>query len=91
MQLAKGSWGFQAGAEQVDVILLVMNESGVQKLLQNQVNLGADASVAAGPIGRHGCGGHRRGAHGPKFSGPRARGGSVRRNGSAAGQCPAAR
>jgi SH3 domain-containing YSC84-like protein 1 len=54
MQLAKGSWGFQAGAEQVDVVLLVMNESGVQKLLQNQVNLGADASVAAGPIGRHG-------------------------------------
>jgi len=55
MQLAKGSWGFQAGAEQVDVVLLVMNESGVQKLLQNQVNLGADASVAAGPIGRHGA------------------------------------
>jgi lipid-binding SYLF domain-containing protein len=54
IQLAKGSWGFQAGAEQVDVVLLVMNESGVQKLLQNQVNLGADASVAAGPIGRHG-------------------------------------
>jgi lipid-binding SYLF domain-containing protein len=54
MQLAKGSWGFQAGAEQVDVVLLVMNESGVQKLLQNQVNLGADASVAAGPLGRHG-------------------------------------
>src|SRR5690349_11511265 len=55
IQLAKGSWGFQAGAEQVDVVLLVMNESGVQKLLQNQVNLGADASVAAGPIGRHGA------------------------------------
>jgi hypothetical protein len=31
-----------------------MNESGVQKLLQNQVHLGADASIAAGPIGRHG-------------------------------------
>src|SRR5207247_503878 len=54
MQLAKGSWGFQAGAEQVDVVLLVMNEQGVQKLLQNKVNLGADASVAAGPIGRQG-------------------------------------
>jgi SH3 domain-containing YSC84-like protein 1 len=52
MQLAKGSWGFQAGAEQVDVVLLVMNEQGVQKLLQNKVNLGADASVAAGPLGR---------------------------------------
>ena len=54
MELAKGSWGFQAGAEQVDVVLLVMNEDGVQKLLQNKVTLGADASVAAGPIGRQG-------------------------------------
>ncbi|HEV3139840.1 MAG TPA: lipid-binding SYLF domain-containing protein, partial [Vicinamibacterales bacterium] len=54
MQLAKGSWGFQAGAEQVDVVLLVMNGDGVQKLLQNTVTLGADASVAAGPIGRQG-------------------------------------
>src|SRR6185436_19073944 len=54
MQLAKGSWGFQAGAEQADVVLLVMNEKGAQKLLQNKVNLGADASVAAGPVGRRG-------------------------------------
>jgi hypothetical protein len=54
MQIAKGSWGFQAGAEQADLVLLVMNESGVQKLLKNKVNLGADASVAAGPLGRRG-------------------------------------
>ena len=54
MQLAKGSWGFQAGAEQADLVLLVMNEKGAQKLLQNKVNLGADASVAAGPLGRRG-------------------------------------
>jgi lipid-binding SYLF domain-containing protein len=54
MQLAKGSWGFQAGVEQTDVVLLVMNEKGVQKLLQNKVSLGADASVAAGPVGRRG-------------------------------------
>lgn len=52
MQLAKGSWGFQAGAQQVDLVMLVMNEEGVQKLLQNKVNLGIDASVAAGPVGR---------------------------------------
>src|SRR5438094_954680 len=57
MQLAKGSWGFQAGAEQVDLVLLVMNESGVQKLLRNKVTLGADASVAAGPVGRQGSAG----------------------------------
>jgi lipid-binding SYLF domain-containing protein len=54
IELAKGSWGFQAGAEEVDVVLLVMNEQGVQKLLQNKVNLGADASIAAGPLGRQG-------------------------------------
>lgn len=54
MQIAKGSWGFQAGVEQADLVLLVMNESGVQKLLRNKVNLGADASVAAGPMGRRG-------------------------------------
>ena len=54
LQLAKGSWGFQAGAEQVDVVMLIMNESGVQKLLRNKVNLGADASIAAGPLGAQG-------------------------------------
>jgi len=54
MQLAKGSWGFQAGIEQADLVLLVMNESGVQKLLKNKTNLGADASIAAGPLGRRG-------------------------------------
>ena len=54
MQLAKGSWGFQAGVEQADLALLVMNETGVQKLLQNKVTLGADASIAAGPLGRQG-------------------------------------
>jgi lipid-binding SYLF domain-containing protein len=57
MQLAKGSWGFQAGVEQVDLVLLVMNERGVQKLLQNKVTLGADASVAAGPVGRRAAAG----------------------------------
>jgi lipid-binding SYLF domain-containing protein len=52
MQIAKGSWGFQAGVEQADLVLLVMNQSGVQKLLRNRVNLGADASIAAGPLGQ---------------------------------------
>jgi len=54
MELAKGSWGFQAGVEDVDLVLLVMNEQGVEKLLQNKTNLGVDASVAAGPVGRRG-------------------------------------
>src|SRR5262245_18149529 len=42
LQHGKGSWGFQAGAEEVDLVLLVMNESGVDKLMKNKVELGAD-------------------------------------------------
>jgi len=52
MEMQKGSWGFQIGAESIDLVLLVMNPNGVNKLLNNKVTLGADASVAAGPIGR---------------------------------------
>ena len=52
MELEKGSWGFQAGAEEVDLVLLMMNEEGMQKLLQDKVTLGAGASIAAGPVGR---------------------------------------
>ena len=52
MELTKGSFGFQAGIQSVDLVLLVMNERGADKLLRNKVTLGADASVAAGPVGR---------------------------------------
>jgi len=52
IELQKGSAGFQIGVEQVDLVLLVMNRRGVEKLLENKINLGADASVAAGPVGR---------------------------------------
>ena len=52
MELEKGSWGFQIGGESIDLVLLVMNERGMDKLLQDKVALGADASVAAGPLGR---------------------------------------
>src|SRR3954469_8550386 len=41
MEMQKGSWGFQIGAESVDLVLLVMNQSGVNKLLGNKVTLGA--------------------------------------------------
>jgi len=54
MQLMKGSWGLQIGAEQVDLVLLVMNRRGIDKLMDSKVSLGADASVAAGPVGRSG-------------------------------------
>src|SRR5689334_21790993 len=50
-----GSFGFQMGVSSTDVILLVMNERGMKKLLSSKFTLGADASVAAGPIGRSGA------------------------------------
>ena len=52
MQLAKGSVGFQIGAQSTDLVLLVMNRGGMDKLLSNKVTLGADMSIAAGPVGR---------------------------------------
>jgi lipid-binding SYLF domain-containing protein len=52
MSLAKGSAGFQIGAEEIDLVLLIMNRTGAEKLLGNGVTLGADVSVAAGPVGR---------------------------------------
>jgi lipid-binding SYLF domain-containing protein len=47
-----GSFGFQLGVSSTDVVLLVMNERGMKKLLNSKFTLGADASVAAGPVGR---------------------------------------
>jgi lipid-binding SYLF domain-containing protein len=47
-----GSFGFQIGGSETDVLMLVMNESGVKRLMKNKTTLGADASVAAGPVGR---------------------------------------
>jgi len=54
LSLEKGSVGVQIGAESTDIVLLVMNERGVDKLLQDKVTLGADISLAAGPVGRSG-------------------------------------
>jgi SH3 domain-containing YSC84-like protein 1 len=47
-----GSVGFQIGGSETDVVMLVMNQGGVTKLLSSKFTLGADASVAAGPVGR---------------------------------------
>jgi lipid-binding SYLF domain-containing protein len=52
MEIGKGSWGLQIGAQSIDLVLLVMNKSGMEKMLRNKVSLGAEASVAAGPVGR---------------------------------------
>ena len=48
-----GSFGFQIGGQAVDLVMLVMNDNGMKRLLSSKFELGADASVAAGPIGRH--------------------------------------
>ena len=50
--LEGGSFGFQIGAQATDFVLLVMNESGAKSVLSSKVKLGADASAAAGPVGR---------------------------------------
>lgn len=47
-----GSVGFQIGGSETDVVMLVMNQSGVKKLLQSKFTVGGDASAVAGPVGR---------------------------------------
>ena len=51
--VAGGSWGLQIGGEAVDLVMLIMNDKGMDSLLSSKFKLGADASVAAGPVGRH--------------------------------------
>jgi SH3 domain-containing YSC84-like protein 1 len=52
IRMEGGSVGFQIGGTEIDVILAIMNKRGVERLLSNKFTLGADASVAAGPVGR---------------------------------------
>jgi SH3 domain-containing YSC84-like protein 1 len=47
-----GSFGLQIGGQAVDLVMLIMNENGMKNLLSSKFKLGADASVAAGPVGR---------------------------------------
>jgi len=50
--ISGGSFGLQIGAEGVDLVMLVMNEKGMQALLSDKFQIGGDASAAAGPVGR---------------------------------------
>jgi lipid-binding SYLF domain-containing protein len=52
VRIEGGSFGFQIGGSETDVVLIVRNDRGVDRLLSNQFTIGADASVAAGPVGR---------------------------------------
>ena len=47
-----GSWGLQLGGQAIDLVMIVTNEQGMQHLLSSKFKLGADASAAAGPVGR---------------------------------------
>ena len=51
--ISGGSWGLQIGVQAVDLVMIVQNEKGMQKLLESNFHVGADASAAAGPVGRH--------------------------------------
>src|SRR5262245_36625155 len=48
-----GSFGLQIGGQAVDLIMLIMNHKGMENMLSSKFKLGADATVAAGPVGRH--------------------------------------
>jgi lipid-binding SYLF domain-containing protein len=52
LTLTGGSFGLQIGAQAIDLVLVVMNRRGLDNLLRNEFKIGADASVAAGPVGR---------------------------------------
>ena len=52
IRMEGGSVGFQIGGTEIDVVLAIMNKRGVDRLLSNKFTLGADATVAAGPVGR---------------------------------------
>lgn len=52
LRLAGGSFGAQIGAQEVDLVLVVMNKRGVDNLLRNEFKIGGEASATAGPVGR---------------------------------------
>ncbi len=53
VQLTGGSFGFQAGGQSTDLVLVAMNQGGLQHMLTNKFKIGADAAASAGPVGRN--------------------------------------
>src|ERR1700720_2174354 len=51
--ISGGNWGLQIGVEAVDLVMIIQNDKGMQKLLSSNFHVGGDASAAAGPVGRH--------------------------------------
>jgi SH3 domain-containing YSC84-like protein 1 len=52
VRIEGGSFGFQIGGKETEVVMLVMNQKGMERLLSTKFTLGGDASIAAGPVGR---------------------------------------
>jgi lipid-binding SYLF domain-containing protein len=57
VQLAGGSFGFQIGGQSTDLVLVAMNQQGLQDMLKNKFKIGADAAASAGPVGRNAAAG----------------------------------
>jgi lipid-binding SYLF domain-containing protein len=53
VSIGGGSWGLQIGVEGIDLVMVVMNDRGLQHLLSSKFQIGGDASASAGPVGRH--------------------------------------
>jgi SH3 domain-containing YSC84-like protein 1 len=53
IEITGGSWGLQLGGQAVDLVMIVTNDQGMQHLLNDKFKIGADASAAAGPVGRN--------------------------------------
>jgi lipid-binding SYLF domain-containing protein len=53
IQITGGSWGLQLGGQSVDLVMIVTNDQGMQNLLNDKFKIGANASAAAGPVGRN--------------------------------------
>lgn len=57
VQMAGGSFGFQIGGQSTDLVMVAMNDRGLQDMLKNKFKLGADAAASAGPVGRNAAAG----------------------------------
>lgn len=57
IQMAGGSWGLQIGGQSTDLVMVAMNDHGLQDMLKNKFKLGADAAASAGPVGRNAAAG----------------------------------
>jgi lipid-binding SYLF domain-containing protein len=53
VSISGGSWGLQIGVEGVDLVMLIMNDQGLQHLLSSKFKISGEGSAAAGPVGRH--------------------------------------